>query len=391
MNIALLPSAFYPSLGGVEELTRQLALELKRQGHQVIILTNRWPRSLPRHELINGIPVYRLAFRTPDANAKAKLSYALSHRLVLEKMLHVLRRHRADFLHVQCVSSNAYYALKAQSRLGLPLVVTLQGELTMDASQLFQRSEFARETLRQCVLKAELVTGCSGKTLLDAEEFLGHRIAGSRVIFNAAEMKDFADTEPYRHARPYIFSLGRMVPQKGFDLLLRALADAGVESHDLLIAGDGPEKAALEIQARELGLGERVRFVGRADRTQVAALFSGCSFFVLPSRADEGLPVVCAEAMAAGKAVIATRSGGAPEAVIHGETGLIVEKGDVEGLSNAIRQMVNDPIHRESMARAGKERSSLFSWETVAAEYVKAYEASAKGAAGQKEQVAALV
>jgi glycosyltransferase involved in cell wall biosynthesis len=122
-----------------------------------------------------------------------------------------------------------------------------------------------------------------------------------------------------------------------------------------------------------LRLGDRVRFLGRADRTRVPSLFAGCSFFVLPSRADEGLPVVCAEAMAAGKAVVATRSGGAPEAVLDGTNGLIVEREDVAGLTQAIRTMANDATMRQTFGTAGAERARLFSWRAVTGEYLAAY------------------
>lgn len=378
MNIALFPSAFYPSLGGVEELTRQLALELKRQGHGVIVLTNRWPRSLPRYEDLDGIPVYRLAFRTPDACLKARVTCALSHRLIVGQTVNILRRHRVEVLHVQCVSCNAHYALAAQRRLVLPLVVTLQGELTMDATRLFERSEFARQTLRQSLQEAELITGCSGKTLADAEAFLGYSINQGRVIFNAANVEEFAAAKPYQRPRPYVLAMGRVVPQKGFDVLLKAFAAAGVESYDLLLAGDGPERAALESLAGDLRLGDRIHFVGRADRKQVPSLFAGCAFFVLPSRADEGLPVVCAEAMAAGKAVIATRSGGAPEAVIDGETGLIVAREDVEGLKRAVRRLAENAAEREAFGAAGAARARLFSWPAVTGQYITAYQDAAR-------------
>lgn len=378
MNIAIFASAFYPHFGGVEELCRQLALELRRQGHTAIILTNRWPRTLPRYEEVDGIPVYRLAFRAPDAGPKSRVSYALTHGLVVRETAAVLRRHRIDVLHVQCVSSNGHYALEAKRLLGLPLVVTLQGELTMDATGLFQRSEFARQTLRRCVQEAEVVTGCSAKTLADAEAFLGRRIEQGRVIFNAANVEEFAAAEPFAYPRPYVFAIGRLVPQKGFDVLLRAFAAAGVESHDLLLAGDGPERAALEALAAELNLGGRVQFLGRADRKQVPSLFAGCSFFVLPSRADEGLPVVCAEAMAAGKAVVATRSGGAPEAVIDGQNGWIVERGDVEGLARALSRAAGDEDLRRAFGAAGAARATRFSWQAVTREYLDAVRAAAR-------------
>ena len=61
MNIAIFASAFHPHLGGVEELVRQLAHHLEKRGHAVIVITNRWPRALPEHEVVEGIPVYRLS------------------------------------------------------------------------------------------------------------------------------------------------------------------------------------------------------------------------------------------------------------------------------------------------------------------------------------------
>src|SRR5205823_4786029 len=109
----------------------------------------------------------------PGSGVKSNVTYALSGGWIRRQVARILRRHAIDVLHVECVSSNANYALWAREALMLPLVVTLQGELTMDATQLFQRSAFARATLRRAMRDAELVTGCSGKTLRDAEEFCG--------------------------------------------------------------------------------------------------------------------------------------------------------------------------------------------------------------------------
>ena len=381
MNIAIFASAFHPHFGGVEELCRQLALELRRRGNHAIILTNRWPRDLPRHEVIDGVPVYRPAFRTPDAGAKSVLSYHLSRRAVAREVAGILRRHSIDVLHVQCVSSNAYYALEAHRALGVPLVVTLQGELTMDASQLFQRSPFARQTLGRCLADADVVTACSRKTLEDGEAFAGQRAARGCVIFNGASIDDFARAAPHRHCAPYILGIGRLVPQKGFDILLRAYAKVDPLPVELLIAGDGPEREPLEALARHLGIADRVTFFGRADRAAVPSLFSGAEFVALPSRADEGLPVVCAETMAAGKAIVATRTGGAPEAVIDGETGIIVEKEDVNGLSRALRALIEDRALRDRFATAGRERAKEFEWGRIAEQYVGIYQALRPAAA----------
>jgi glycogen(starch) synthase len=386
MNIALFASAFHPHFGGVEELVRQLAHELQRRGHGVIVLTNRWPRNLAEFEEFEGLPVYRLPFRTSEESLKSKITYRLTHERICAQTLRILDRHAIDVLHVQCVSSNAHYALRARALQPRPLVVTLQGELTMDASRLFERSEGARATLRRALREADIVTGCSTKTIRDAEQFLGEPLPNARTIFNAANLDDFAQAKPWTHPRPYIFALGRLVPQKGFDLLIEAFADAALPAHDLLIAGEGPERASLERLIQSRGLAGRVHLLGRAERPKVASLFLGCSFFALPSRADEGLPVVCAEAMAAGKAIVAARAGGTPEAVLDGESGIIFEKEDRPALVAALCQLAGDPALRERFGAAGAQRAPQFSWPSITEQYVAAYH----DAAGMAERPSPL-
>src|SRR5579862_9473795 len=100
MNIAIFASAFYPSLGGVEEFCRQAAHAYRRQGHRVAIFTNRWPRSLAGREEIEGIEVHRLAFRVAAASAKSRVSAWLTGGAIRRELMERLRRFGADLLHV---------------------------------------------------------------------------------------------------------------------------------------------------------------------------------------------------------------------------------------------------------------------------------------------------
>ena len=472
MNIALFASAFFPSLGGVEELCRQLALELMRQGHHVIVLTNRWPRDLPPAETIDGIPVYRLPFRLPEGSAKAAVNYHLTHYRITQRMLLILHENKINLLHVQCVSSNAHYAMIARQRLGLPLVVTLQGELTMDANQIFQKSAQARDILRKALDNANVITGCSGKTLRDGEEFYGKPFGDrGRVIFNGVNLADFAaaparvkdqkpgdnrrglatetddggspqrtrrnaeatttdfhhkDTKAQRHkdakdggeiteggpasrqvyaagptetealledakcppwhghpahatgGQPYIFALGRLVREKGFDILIHAFAQSGLAAtHDLVIAGSGPEMENLKRLAGELRLAERVHFPGRADRSQVAAYLLGCAMFVLASPA-EPFGIVILEAMAAGAPVIAVNNAGPAEIITNGANGLLVDRSEPDLLAAAMQRLAADAELRNGLAAAGKARAAEFAWPKIAGEYIAAYAAASQ-------------
>jgi glycogen synthase len=378
MNIAIFPSAFYPSLGGVEELVRQLAHQLKREGNGVFLATNRYPKSLAEREDVEGLDVHRYICRVPEHTWKQMGGALLYGPGTLRQVCTDLKEFKAEVVHVECVSSPAFYAVRAANRLKVPFVVTLQGELTMDASRVFQRSKFAQQLMKDVLSRADAVTGCSAHTLKEGEDFLGTPFGKKGfVVPNGVCCKDFEST-PYAHPRPYIFALGRHAAQKGFDNLLKAFARVvkdpqGAELHDLLLAGDGPERGTLEALAAELNLGDRVKFVGRQNHDDTVKLFLGCSFFVLSSRAHEGLPVVSVEALAAGAPIVATDSGGTKEAVQDGINGLIIPRDDVDALEHSIRRMASDKELRDSMRHANPIRAQKYDWSAVAAAYVDVY------------------
>lgn len=375
MNIALFASAFHPHLGGVEELVRQLAHAYRHKGHQAIVVTNRWPPELPESEEYEGLPVYRFAMRTPGGSFREQAKFQLTRTATERRMRDVLKTHEIDLIHVQCVSANGYYAQIARQALKLPLIVTTQGERTMDAGKIYQKSAFMNQMLRELLAEANHITACSQHTLNDLEEWYGSPFgAKAGVVYNGIDLSSFAESKPYPHPRPYILGIGRHVPQKGFDVLLKAFAQSVQTSHDLLLAGDGPERGALEQLSAELGLADRVQFVGRADRPLAVSLFQGCSFFVLPSRL-EPQGIVNLEAMAAGKAVLASRVGGVPEIVLENETGLLVPAEDVPALAQAITRLADDDALRQRLGAAGQERAKAFDWDAIAEQYLTIYRA----------------
>lgn len=373
MNVAIFASAFYPHIGGVEESVRQLAAQYRRRGIGAIILSNRWPRSLPREEICEETPVYRLAMRTPEGSLKARVSFHLTHHAICREMFRILAKHRIDLLHVQCVSCNGLYAGVAKRALGLPLVVTTQGERTMDATQLFQRSVFMNRVLGDLLAQADHITACSRHTLDDMEAYWRKPFgARASVIYNGIDLHDFDGVEPHREQAPYIFGIGRLVPQKGFDILIRAFADANIPGWKLLIAGEGPERDALEKLIVHLRMQERIRLAGRADRPMAVGLFKGCEFFVLPSRM-EPLGIVNLEAMAAGKPVVASSVGGVPEIVKEGESGLLFPAEDQGALTGVLARLASDSRLRERLGAGGRHAVDQFTWPVIAGQYADIY------------------
>jgi glycosyltransferase involved in cell wall biosynthesis len=169
---------------------------------------------------------------------------------------------------------------------------------------------------------------------------------------------------------PVILTVARLHPQKGLEFLLDAARQ--VPDALFLVAGEGPQRPALEQEARALGLGARVRFLG--FRTDVPELLANCDLFVLPSL-FEGLPISVLEAMAAGKPVVATSVGGTDEAVVDGDTGLLVPPGDAPALATAIRQLIHDGALAERLGAAGRARvAAHFTAQTMVEQVATVYE-----------------
>ena len=151
--------------------------------------------------------------------------------------------------------------------------------------------------------------------------------------------------------RPVVLTVARLDEQKGHRYLLEAAVQ--VPEAQFVLAGDGPLRASLELQARSLGLQERVKFLGY--RSDIANLLESCDVFVLPS-IYEGLPLSILEAMSARKPVIATQIGGTDEAVIANETGLLIPPADPHALAAAIRKILSDRSLAQRLASAGRVR-----------------------------------
>jgi glycosyltransferase involved in cell wall biosynthesis len=170
--------------------------------------------------------------------------------------------------------------------------------------------------------------------------------------------------------RPIVLTAARLHRQKGHIYLLEAAAL--VPDALFILAGDGPERPVLEKRVSDLGLDARVRFLGQ--RQDLPKLLASCDLFVLPSL-YEGLPLSVLEAMAAGKPVVATAIGGTDEAVIHGETGLLVPPQKPSELANAIRTMLSDKDLAARLAEAGKARVvKMFSSDAMLRGVMEIYE-----------------
>ncbi|HJQ26224.1 MAG TPA: glycosyltransferase family 4 protein [Blastocatellia bacterium] len=177
----------------------------------------------------------------------------------------------------------------------------------------------------------------------------------------------FAQANSLRH----ILFIGRLTRIKGVDVLIEALRDeSGVR---LIIAGDGPERDALERLAAERS--SNVEFLGHVNAARRDALLAASDVVVIPSRVlgdrSEGTPVVCLEAMAAGRAVIASRTGGLAEIIRDTHNGLLFEPEDAAMLAGKLRRLLNDAALRARLGQNATPTAAEFAWPRVAAAYTR--------------------
>ncbi len=370
MRIVIAPSAYYPNIGGIEELTRQLARELGSRRHQVSVLTNRWPADTPRSEALEGVVVTRLSFPLPAARPLAAGRFLVASPWAAAVLVHHLRSVRPEIVHVIGAGPQAAYLGVLSRRLGARLVFTAQGELGFDSRSVFKHSVSLRSSLRRLLRTADEVTACSRFVLDELERFSPIR-ATPVVIPNGVAPADF-DGHHRQDGRPYVLAVGRLVEQKGFDTLIEAVASEPLATLDLVIAGDGPERHRLESLAERKGIAGRVRFIGPVNRSQLGGLLAGCRVFALPSR-GEPFGIALLEAMAAGIPSVATSAGGVTEFARDGQNALLVSPDDPGALATAIMRLDTDDLLRSRLSAEGRATADRLSWAKIATEYERVY------------------
>lgn len=216
-------------------------------------------------------------------------------------------------------------------------------------------------------LDAQVAVGDASARELEA--LIGLPAGAVRTIHNGIEELTPPSPEARADARRTVLAVGRLHRQKGFDLLLRAIAL--IPDARAVVVGDGEERRALEALACELGIADRVEFPGWDDR--VRERFASADVLALPSR-FEAFPLTILEAMSAGLAVVATDVGSVADAVVDGETGVLVPSESVDALAGAIAKLLDDEPRRNELGRRGRERAQrLFTAEAMARAYERLY------------------
>jgi teichuronic acid biosynthesis glycosyltransferase TuaC len=276
------------------------------------------------------------------------------------------QKNKIDLILAHAPLPCAHAAMLLRGELGISYVVTVHGLDAFSTVQVRGKAgEWCRRIAQHVFRSASRVICVSERVRQQVLEGAGANCRTS-VVYNGVDPEMFkpapsSDSSDSRN----ILSIGNLIPIKGHESLLRALAILTPEFScvNWEIIGDGPERGRLQSLASEFKIAERIRFLGRQSRSQVAEALKRCTLFVLPSR-YEGLGCVYLEAMAAGKPAIACRGQGIAEVIRDGWNGVLVDPGNDEGLAEAIADLLHDESRRQQMGEAA--RSTILQGFTLA-------------------------
>jgi len=399
MRILLMSASYAPVLGGLQTVVHTLACHLCRQGHEVQVLTNRYPRSLPEIEVRDGVHIERWLFLIPSLEhfKRARLDLGLAsvcyYPHTMSKLTRLFREFQPDVVNLHFPECQIPFILGMRRRFPFRLVVSLHGH---EVERLFESSADKRHRshgvrLRRILREADAVTACSLYLLRQAGKLEPSAMQRGLAIHNGVDIERFTDKTPYQRARPYVLALGRLTRKKGFDILLQAfarVADAAPDT-DVVIAGEGEERNNLEAQARDLKIQHRVHFHGKASPRDVVRLLNGAKGLVIPSR-SEPFGIVALEALAAGKRVLASRVGGLRELLQefeklvgselpecdgtgpgegarHGPVHLV--EPTTEGFAQGIGFLLSVPSCARQALRCAAHVTQQYSWARLATQY----------------------
>lgn len=325
-------------VGGAQVHVRDLAEACARQGWQVTVLAGGQGR-MASELRARGIPVLGLRHLARPLRPLRDL------RALLE-LREALRGLGPDLVALHS-SKAGWLGRLAAASLGIPAVFTAHGWAFAPGAPgagLYRLAEFLAARLPGRVI-----------TVSRADQELARRLLGLETGCIPNGIPDDPGRADPAGEPPRLVMAARFAPQKDHDLLLHALARLRRHPWRALLAGEGPGRPRVERVVRDLDLEDRVELAGFLDPVPYPA----CQVAILASR-WEGLPLCLLEAMRAGLPVVATEVGGVAEAVVDGETGLLVPPGDPEALARAVEALLEDPGLRTRLGRAGRIRYERF-------------------------------
>ena len=359
------------------------------RGHEVEIIAPHAPGTA-EDERTAGLQVRRFRYG-PDALERVAYTGSLHGRTLLSPLAalsfpgfllafgravrRAIRRFSPHVIHAHWWMPSGWFA----SRTRVPYLITCHGSDV----RLLERGSLARAIALPVFQRAAGVTTVSKFLAEDIQRMLPSMQGSVQVAPMPVDVGGFLEgARVPKVAPPRVLYAGNLVPSKGVDVLLRALAELsrrGVAC-ELKVLGEGPARSGLEALADELGIASRTKWSPFVPQAMMASEYGASTVTVLPTRGRaEGLGLTLVEALLAGSAVVGTAAGGIPEVVLHEQTGLIARDGDAADLADQVQRLLTDAVLRERLIRAGKEHVlRAFAPQAAIDRFIEIYGAVAK-------------
>jgi N-acetyl-alpha-D-glucosaminyl L-malate synthase BshA len=341
--------ACYPTFGGSGVIATEVGLELAALGHRVHFISYAMPS-----RLATAMPRDNVFFHEVQPR-EYPLFYDSSYPLALaSKMVEIARRDPLDVVHVHYALPHATSAYLAKQILGdraPKIIVTLHGtDITLVGSD----PSFLPIT-RFSILAGDAITVPSRHLKQATYDKLDiPNDVPIEVIPNFVDTERFCPIERAPSTTKRMVHVSNFRPLKRVDDVIRVFARvrASIDA-ELILIGDGPERARIEVMVERQGLQSRVSFLG--ERTDFIEHLRSADLFLLPSE-TESFGLAALEAQSCGVPVIASNAGGLPEVIAHGRTGFLERVGDVDAMASRALELLADPARQKEQAKAARER-----------------------------------
>jgi glycosyltransferase involved in cell wall biosynthesis len=369
-RILIINSEFPPVGGGAGNASAHIATKLTELGYDITILTSRFA-NYPNDIVQDG---YRLIRIRAGRRKKDRSSPFEQLFFLFSATLHaisLIRTWKPDaivsFFGIPCGA----VAWIIKGFTGIPYLVSLRGGDVPG----FRPYDFAlyhrlvSPILHRIWRQADFLIANSQGLQKLATRF--DKEAEIQVITNGVDLDMFSVPKNRKWESPRLLFVGRLVYQKGIDILIKALGRLKDYEWRLDLVGDGPHLPDLERLAKDFGIAERIKYRGWVDKEVIIDEYSSANLFVFPSR-HEGMPNAVLEAMACGLPVVATDIAGNEELVIQGETGFLIPPENPDALSDVLRNLFLDPLMGKKMGMESRRRvENYYSWDGVASQYAR--------------------
>lgn len=356
LNNLLIVTNFSMHAGGVTSYIKSLVESLRMNDYNATLITNNPVKTIEK--MVAGI----ISFGIRDI-ARVNLTRIRAKKLV-KKVRYFVKQHPIELIHTQEVISTAYL-----SDLSIPIVLTVHGPFSKEAKMLYPRSKnyvsYLQELEKIAYKRADRIIAVDqGQKEILLEEY---KVSESKieVIRNAVNTNIFKprhikDNSSSKNSKRYILVPRRLVPKNGVAVAIKAfyfLKDLDLE---LWIAGDGVERDYLAKLTYDLGLINKVKFLGEKSTEEMISLMNNATYIVIPSVPVSGVieasSIAALEGMAMGKIVIASNIGGLKEIIDHKVTGYLFDVGDEKKLAEAIFELNRDYDLRKKIERNAREK-----------------------------------